>query len=198
MGQIESVTYKSNSPLAFCPVDGLFVASGAAVASGNARLRLSHVSTNCPTCNGQSEILPGLYAPDGENISLLLDPGISPAALKEIQRLLLAVQIGEITPEHAQMEAERVHPGWGKFFNIAQWSDQAKATLYASVIGAIAIVAAARINSPPSQTVIINPPTALESVTSRKSGLLGSTALNNHFLTHNPTPKQEPHHRKRR
>lgn len=194
MTAIELLRYNSNSPLAYCPVHGLYVVSGL-VATGDARLIFSHCSTNCPTCGSQSEILPGLYAPDGDNISLLLDPGISPEALEALGRLLRAVQAGELTPEDAQKEADKVHHGFGKLFNISQWSDQAKSTLYASIIGAIAIISAAKIASAPSQTIVIQQPATIEHVITRKRKLLGSTALNNHNLTHDAKPRPAPHHR---
>ena len=121
MARLNSVRYKSNSPLASCPVDGLFVAAGAAaVATGNAKLIISHCGTNCPTCGGSNELLPGLYEPDGANIRLLLDPGVSAEALEALQKLLRAVVAGEITPERAIKEAEKVHAGWGKLFDL--WS----------------------------------------------------------------------------
>src|ERR1700688_682414 len=97
MARIESLSYRSNSPLAFCPAHGLFVITGME-ATGNAKLSFSHCATNCPTCGSPSEILPGLYEPDGANIRLLLDPGVSAEALESLQKLLRAVVAGEMTP----------------------------------------------------------------------------------------------------
>jgi hypothetical protein len=194
MAQIESVTYKSRSPLAACPVDGLFIASGA-VATGNALVRFAHVSTNCPKCGANSEILPGLYTPDGDNIRLLVDQSISPNALESLKKLVMAVQSGEISPDYAQREAEKVHHGWGKFFNVSQWSDQAKATLFAAIISGTTAIVATRISSPP--TVVIQQPAITRVVTERNKSLLGSTSMYP-FVQHGPRPRPEPHHRKRR
>jgi hypothetical protein len=203
MARIESLSYRSNSPLAFCPKHGLFVFTGMA-ATGNAKLSFSHCGTNCPTCGGSSEILPGLYEPDGANIRLLLDPNVSAEALDALQKLLRAVLAGEMTPEDAIKEAEKVHRGWGKLFNISEWSDQAKATLFASILTATAAFAGARMSSPPPVTVNVDPPTIVQSVPPTKRDLLGSTSLNvaHHFSIHGRQHRPEPHisaqHKKKR
>jgi hypothetical protein len=196
MARIESLSYRSNSPLAFCPVDGLFVATGAAVATGNAKLSFSHCGTNCPTCGGPSEILPGLYEPDGANIRLLLDPGVSPEALQALQKIIESVQAGTITPEQAIKEAEKVHTGWGRFFDVSKWSNQS-VMLSSAFITALGVIIGAKISPPPAVTVIVNPPAIVQSITPKKRDLLGSTAViapsKNYNLQHRPEPHKRTH-----
>ena len=115
MARIESLSYRSNSPLAFCPTHGLFVFTGMA-ATGNAKLSFSHCGTNCPTCGGSSEILPGLYEPDGANIRLLLDPNVSAEALDALQKLLRAVLAGEMTSGRRHKGSREGSSGVGKAF----------------------------------------------------------------------------------
>jgi len=174
MARLDSVRYKSNSPLAFCPVDRLFVVT-AAVASNGGKIIVARPSTiNCPTGGASCEMLPGLYASDGDHINFLLDPRVPAEALEALRKIIESVQAGKITPEQAVNEAEKVHAGWGKLFNISRWSANTL-TLSTSLLSAIAIIAAARISSP-AQTVTINtPPAIIQFIAPTKSGLLGST-----------------------
>lgn len=100
---------------------------------------------SCPICGGDSEIIPGRYEAKVDRLNILIDPSISPAALLAIRNLALAVSLGHISPAEAKKEAEKIHPKAGKLFDVANWSDQAKATLYAAIIGATAVITAARI-----------------------------------------------------
>ena len=142
MTRTESVRSKSNAPLAFCPVDGLFVAYGAASATDGAKLHILDCATNCPTCGRQVELLPGLYEADGDRLNFLLDPSVSDAALAALRKLLIAVQAGEITPEDAKKEAEKVHRGWGTLFNFSKWAPEVRGALVASLITAAATIIA--------------------------------------------------------
>jgi hypothetical protein len=195
MTRVESVQYNSDAPLAFCPVHGLFVASGAARAGTNARLIIQNVATNCPICNCASEVLPGLYAPDGDSIRLLLDPSASTEALDALRKIIESVQAGKITPEQAGAEAEKVKPGWGKLFNVAGWSTNS-VTLAVAMLGLIGVIANAKLSAPP--TVIVNvPPAIVQTVTPARRHLLGSTAMTHpHAIPHSRAP--HPHHDEKR
>ncbi|PBC01232.1 hypothetical protein CK220_27305 [Mesorhizobium sp. WSM3860] len=107
-----------------------------------------------------SEILPGRYELVGDRLNVLLDGSISQAALTALREIVERLQRNEITPVQAKAQAESIVPKAGRLFDIANWSDTAQATLYASIIGAIAIVAAAKLSSsgsaPPPQIVIEN------------------------------------------
>jgi hypothetical protein len=149
-------------PLAFCPRHGLFAATAIAINEGAAATFIG-CGTNCPACGAAAEIIPGLYQPAADRMNLLVDPSISLLALGAIRNLVERLQAGKITEDDAKREAEKIHPGAGKLFDIAHWSDQAKATLYAAIIGAVAVIVAARIASNPSQTAFVNP-TVIERV----------------------------------
>jgi hypothetical protein len=114
-------------------------------------------ATNCPKCNRTSEIIPGVYDATVDRLNILIDRSITPEALGEIRRITERLQQGKISVPQAKVEAEKIPPDAGQLFDIANWSDQAKATLYAAIIGAVAIVVAARMASPPNQTVKVQP-----------------------------------------
>ena len=104
-----------------------------------------------------SEIIPGVYIAAQRNLNILVDDSISPEARDAIRQLAERLQQGKISVPQAKAEAEQISPNAGQLFDIANWSDQAKATLYASIIAATAVIAAARIASSPSQTVNVQP-----------------------------------------
>jgi hypothetical protein len=198
MTRTESVRSESNSPLGFCPVDGLFVAYGSASATGGAKIRFLDCATTCPTCGRHVELLPGLYEADGDHLNFLLDPSVSEAALAALQKLLVAVQAGKITPEDAKKEVEKFHRGWGSFFDFSKWSPEVKGAL----IIAAATIIATRLSSSPSATTnnyyLQMPPAVTESVAPRKRDLLmGSTALPPRFVQPAPRPAPGPHNHKR-
>jgi hypothetical protein len=151
-------------PIALCPVHGLFPAT--AIALENATVGFVSCVTTCPQCGMTSEIIPGTYQARLDRLNLLLDPSISLLALGAIRKLAERAKAGEIDAQEAKREAEKIHPKAGSLFDIANWSDQAKATLYASLIAAVAVIAAARIASSPSQTMIISP-TVIERVVTK-------------------------------
>src|SRR5579862_6010579 len=146
---------------AVCPTHGLF--AGPAIALGpGATLHMQHSVAICPVCKAQSPIMSGTYQGTVNGIEFLRDPSIPLPALGAIRRLAERAQGGEISPAEAKREAKKIHPKAEKLFDISNWSDQAKATLYASIIGAVAVVAAARIASGP--TTIVQPTTFIERV----------------------------------
>ncbi len=183
-------------PIAFCTLHGLFPATAIAIAPGASVGVLGCIIT-CPQCGTPSEIIPGTYLAHTnqagvDRINLLIDPSISLPALGAIRKLAERAQAGEISAEQAKREAEKIHPKAGKLFDIANWSDQAKATLYASVIGAVAIIAAARIASPPSQTTVIHPVVA-ERVVAKPDAL----PLRPNAPKHGKAPQPKRHPKKR-
>jgi hypothetical protein len=168
---------KMNYPPAFCPVRGLFPARAIAIGGGAKNISFHNVATNCPVCNRTSEIIPGVYDSTPVGLNVLIDPSISPEALDAIKRLAQQLQKGEISPEQAKREAEKISPKLAKLFDISDWSDQAKATIYAAIIGAVAVVIAAKIASTSRQTVNVNPVVIERVIESPKKDLLSSTIL---------------------
>ena len=144
-------------PPAFCPVHGLFPVTAISFKPGVKDVSFYDVGATCPKCGTNSEIIPGTYNVRQTGLDILLDSSISPKALEALKRLAEQAQNGEISPERAKKEAEAISPKAGKLFDVSNWSDQAKATLYAAIIGATAVVVAARIASSPSQVVNVQP-----------------------------------------
>jgi hypothetical protein len=176
-------------PPAFCPVHGLFPATQFALGVGVRQTSFIGCLQTCPRCGRPSEIIPGVYDSIPSGLNILIDKSISPEALAVIRKLVQRLEKGEISSEQAKEEAEKLSPKLGKLFDIANWSDQAKATLYAAIIGATAIVGAARMASSPIQTVNVNPVIA-RVVERTKTDLLSSSALKSSGAT--PLPKPRP------
>jgi hypothetical protein len=158
-------------PAAFCVLHGIFPAKLIRLDSG-AVGEFIDCAHSCPICGRASEIIPGRYEAQSNRLNVLIDPSISPAALVAIRNLALAVSLGQVSPAEAKKEAEKIHPKAGKLFDVANWSDQAKATLYAAVIGAVAVVGAARIATNSSSK---DSPIVIERIIDRKKDDLLST-----------------------
>ena len=148
---------QSHHPPAFCPEHGLFPAIGFSLGAEVTNTTFIGCAASCPKCGHVSEIIPGVYDPTIDGLNILIDRSISPESLAEIRRIAERLQQGKISVPQAKAEAEKISPKAGKLFDIANWSDQAKATLYAAIIGATAIVVATRMASPPNLTVIVQP-----------------------------------------
>lgn len=177
-------------PIALCPSHGFFPATAIALGPGST-MGIYQSRMSCPQCGTPSEILPGMYRGGVDTINLLIDPSISLQALGALRKLAERAQAGKISVQEAKREAEKIHPKAAKLFDIVNWSDQAKATLYGAIIGAVALIAAARITSPASQTTAINP-VALERVIqkSAKPPLIAKSHVKA------PQPKQHPKKRR--
>jgi hypothetical protein len=181
-------------PIAFCPEHGIFEMKTFAMDAG-APVNFIGSLTNCPQCGRVSEIIPGTYKADHNRLNILIDPSISPESLFAIRKIAEAAQAGSISAEDAKKEAEKIDPKAARLFDVANWSDQAKSTLYAAIIGATAVVGAARIASSPSQTTTVQP--VIERVIERvidKNDLLSTSSLSSRIKV--PLPKPRP--RKRR
>jgi hypothetical protein len=159
-----SMSQKTHRPLALCAEHGLFEADFGFRGGGGGGGSVGFVgfSVICPHCGRLSAIVPGVYKGDDEKLELLLDPSVSSEMLEAFRRLATDVQTGRITPEAAEREAEKIHPKAAKLFNVASWSDQAKATLYGPIVGSIigsiiAGVITARMSSPPTQNLTVQP-----------------------------------------
>ncbi len=148
--------------------------------------------TNCPECSHKSEIIPGTYEATADRLNILIDRSISPEALGEFRRITERLQQGKISAPQAKVEAEKISPEAGQLFDIANWTDQAKATLYAAIIGAVAIVVAARMTSSPNQTVNVQP--VIERVIQEEKSSLKNDLKSSSAITppKKPIPKRKP------
>jgi hypothetical protein len=142
---------------ATCPVHGIFAATGIIGLGPGARVHLGpNVAMNCPKCGLSSQIMPGQYEGLEERVRILFDGSFGPMILAQLATIAEKAKAGQISAEAAKRQAQKLHPKAGKLFDVANWSDQAKATLYAAIIGAAALIGAAKLSSGP--TVIVNPP----------------------------------------
>ncbi|WP_156150837.1 hypothetical protein [Hyphomicrobium sp. 99] len=147
---------QTQHPAALCKTHGIFPATAFSFAPG-VNITLLGLSTTCPICGSISEILPGAYSAFKDRIDVLLDPSVSAEALVALRFILEAARDNKISQPEAKRQAEKIVPGSGRLFDIGNWGDQAKATLYASVIGAIALVTAAKLSASSSSTTVIQP-----------------------------------------
>lgn len=131
-------------PTAFCKSHGFFPATLIGIGPGAGGTFID-CKTSCPACGQMSEVVPGTYHAHADRINLLVDRSISPEALAALRRIAEQAKANQITPEEAKEKAEKIAPGAGRLFDVGNWSDQAKATLYASIIGAIAVIGAAKL-----------------------------------------------------
>jgi hypothetical protein len=171
---------------------------------GGGVISFKNSRAQCPRCGRAMEVIPGRYEEGVANqLNILIDPSISPEALEAIRRLAERAKAGKITPEEAKQEAEKISPKAGKLFDVANWSDQAKADLYAAIIkatGAIiastaAVIVAAKMASSPAPSVTVNIQPVIERIETRKETLRGTTS---HTPPgHLPKPKPKPRPRPR-
>jgi hypothetical protein len=176
-------------PIAFCLVHGVFPAKLITMESGATGEFINCVHS-CPVCGGDSEIIPGRYEAKADRLNLLIDSSISPSALTAIRNLALAVSVGRISAAEAKQEAEKIHPKAGKLFDVANWSDQAKATLYAAIIGATAVIGAARITATSNQTTKAPDIIFEQIIERRKDDLLSTSSLQ--AIEQIPMPRPRP------
>ena len=141
-------------PLAFCLKHGVFPDRSFMFGSGTVATFVGKCQTSCPICFEPCELLPGTYEVEDDRLDLLLDPTISPEALNALIAIALRLKRREITPPKAKELAEKISPRLGGLFDVANWSDTARSHLYAGIIGAAAILAAARMNTP---TIVVQP-----------------------------------------
>lgn len=167
-------------PIAFCPVHGVFPAKGSIAMAHGASVTIAGVVINCPRCGRESEFIPGRYEATADHLNVLIDPSISVEALKALQALAAAVQTGKMTPAQAKKSAAQIHQRAARLFDVANWSNEAKATLYAGVIVAAATLLAARMAQP--QTIVNVQPVVERAV--QRSELMTTTAHTQPPLPH--------------
>lgn len=138
------------SPLIFCAIHGVKKLQGIASVDSTSTIEYIDSSAQCPVCGRDAQVFNGKYEGTKSGLDILLSPSISPQALSALKQIFEKLQKEEISSEKAKAEAEAIFLGAGRLFDIADWGDGAKATLYASIIGAIALVTAAKISKPES------------------------------------------------
>ena len=110
---------KLRSPLAFCPVHGLVPATAFGFATGSSGITFKDVAVSCPYCGRPSEVIPGTYDFTTERLGIIVDPSISPAALRALQSITQRLQRGEISTTEAAEEAAAIDPRFAKALKVA-------------------------------------------------------------------------------
>jgi hypothetical protein len=163
----------------------------APVALDGRKISIESNLVTCPKCHQSAPILDGTYSSFAGRLEVFLSPTVSLGARVALLELIVAVQEKRIALADARKQAERIEPRLAGIFDIADWSDQAKAILFAGILGSVATlaVAAATIAAPqlaPPPTVIVqtmpSAPPASRSVF--REGLMSGTSL-----LHPPTPQ---------
>lgn len=109
----------TRSPLAFCPVHGLVPATAFAIGAGAHNITFKDVGVSCPICGKPSEVIPGTYDFTTERLGLVVDPSISPQALRALKSIAERLQEGEISPNEAAKEAATIDPKFGSALIVA-------------------------------------------------------------------------------
>lgn len=148
---------KTHHPIGYCPIHGFFPVSGFVLGDG-ADAVLQGVVTSCPRCGGVVDIVSGHYEVVGDRLNVLLDQSIPSAALDELRRIAEQLQRAEITPAEAKTRATAVAPKAAKLFDVANWSESSRAAVLVAIIGAIGVVAAARMGGSSTTVNVINQP----------------------------------------
>lgn len=140
----------THRPPAYCERCKLIFAA-AAFAMTNTTLEITNCATNCPRCGGPAKVLDGTYAAFEERFNIALAPSVSPEALAALFGLIQQVQAKKLDLPKARRKAERIHPGLGRIFDIGNWSDTARATLFAGILAAAGPTIAHRLSPPPAR-----------------------------------------------
>lgn len=147
---------KRYSPIALCPVHGIFEATGFA-SFGEFNRNISYVgcTTSCPKCGRRSEVIPGTYNPAADGMNILLDPSISAEALAAIKIIAQRAVAGTITPAAARAEIEKIEPRAASVFDFKSYSIGDKLAAFALLISLVDAAANLRAADPPT-TIIHN------------------------------------------
>jgi hypothetical protein len=144
----------TNHPLAFCPVHGIFPATGFAFSSG---AEFVDCRTDCFVrgCPSSCEVISGKYDATAYGLNILIDPSISRDALEAIKTIALKMKTGAITPQQASEEVSKIAPQVGGLFQ--NWTRAEAIALATPLIAALTAIIVARSSPSPSTTITIQP-----------------------------------------
>jgi hypothetical protein len=143
-------------PPAYCPTHGIFPAVGSIGMGQGTTASISHCTVTCPKCGGEARILDGTYTAFADRLQLILDPALPEEARRALLALVEKVKDRTLDLEQAKSEAEKISPKAARLFDIAEWSDGAKAALFGSVLMAGATLAPTLAPMPEKPSVVIN------------------------------------------
>lgn len=109
----------------------------------------------CPVCHNPSPILSGTYREIDNTYRVIEDGNFTAEEIRQILSLIEKARRENLTQDQIKEEAAKVSPKIASFFDIANWSDMAKATLLTAVLGsltALGVAAMARNGGPQPAT----------------------------------------------
>ena len=167
-------------PPAYCrDCHFLFPFGGVAIGVGGTVTVLVEPQLQCPRCNGHAVLLRGTYKAFQDRFDMFIDSNISNEAKLAVLGLIKDIQDNKISLQDAKDAAEKIDKRLSSLFDLSDWSDVARATLFSGIITAFSAltVAAATVFGPylaPSPTVIVQsnfPPDFLDKLLSGISQL---------------------------
>jgi hypothetical protein len=90
-----------------------------------------------------------------DRLHIILDPALPENVRAALLALVRKVRDNTLDLEQAKAEAEKISPKAGRLFDVADWSDGAKAALYGSCLMA-AVTLAQLASAPEKPPVVIN------------------------------------------
>jgi hypothetical protein len=137
-------------PPAFCKHCHFLFPATAFVMQAVENASFSGCTMTCPRCHKQADVLDGSYTTVRDTLEIFLSSTVSREARLALMLIVEEVQANKITLKEAARAAEKIKRGSGKLFDVAHWSDQAKAQLFAGILvaGATLTLAAATVAAP--------------------------------------------------
>ena len=129
-------------PPAFCRRCGL-IFPALAIGLQNTSVTLKGNAMSCPRCGQMAEIIDGTYSAYKDRLDIVLDPSVSQAARDALLTLVKEVQANRLSLSEAKHRAKKINKRFGKLFDLSDWSGEAKATLFGSILMARATLAGA-------------------------------------------------------
>jgi hypothetical protein len=179
----EQPSRTAHHPPGYCKSCKLLFPVIGIVISNSIGVSLRGNRTRCLRCGEKNaEILDGTYNAIGDRLEIIFSSGVSPEARTALARLIAAVQGNEIALDDAKRQAEKISPKLGKIFDIENWSGEAKAAFFGSVLLSIATFAGAAATlaaphfAPPTIVQVVNPPPVIPSGRGLRGALLAGAA----------------------
>jgi hypothetical protein len=113
---------------------------------------LGNLQVQCrnPGCSGPAYVLDGTYDFVGGTISILASPSVTIEVLEALGATLVEAYERDESLESLQGRVARFGLGLAKWFSPSKWPPEAKATLIASILGAITAVGVAKCSGEPT------------------------------------------------
>lgn len=139
----------AHHPPAFCRGCGLIFPTRA-IGLQNISVTLKGNAVTCPRCGQMAKIIDGTYSAYKDRLDIVLDPSVPQEARDALLALVKEVQANRLSLSEAKHRAKKINKKFGKIFDVSNWSGEAKATLFGSILmaGAALVGAAATLTAP--------------------------------------------------